>query len=110
MNYKKVFSQSNISIFFTALLICGLNNLISIAETSSDSSDAAYYTDAAYLQNHGHSDDLIRMINLSKARAEDKQYNTKNDNKIKKFFTNLLIDPDITDPIYMFGDTKIDIK
>jgi len=110
MNYKKVVLQSSVSIFFTALLICGLNNLISMAETSSDSSDIDHYTDTVYLQNHGHSQELIRMVTLQKARAEEKQYNPQNVNKIKKFFTNLLVDPNFTDPINTFGDAKINTK
>jgi hypothetical protein len=90
-------------LFFLALLIAGVfNRLPSTALNPTDS------TSEQYLLNHGHSEELIRMINLQKERTEgNATVSSQSENKFKKFFKNLWFEQDLTLPVTDFGYNNI---
>jgi len=61
-------------------------------------------TSEKYLIDHGHSQEIIRMINLQKERTEGKVVvPSKSEGKIKKFFKNVWFEQDLTLPVTDFG-------
>lgn len=63
-----------------------------------------------YLIDHGHSDEIVRMIDLQKSRVEKDTPNQKKfekSNRLKKFFQNLFRERDMTLPTETFGLDRI---
>ncbi|OGI00116.1 MAG: hypothetical protein A2Y25_07415 [Candidatus Melainabacteria bacterium GWF2_37_15] len=63
-----------------------------------------------YLLDHGHSDEIVRMMELQKSRLEgDKPEHKefKTSNRIVKFFKNLFYERDITMPLNDFGQDRV---
>jgi len=90
-------------LFFLSLLIgVAFNNLPSKALTPTDP------TSEKYLIEHGHSKEIVRMINLQKDRIEGKVLTAPvSENKFKKFFKNIWFYQDVTMPITDFGYSEI---
>ncbi|OGH95368.1 MAG: hypothetical protein A2039_01135 [Candidatus Melainabacteria bacterium GWA2_34_9] len=66
--------------------------------------DPAEPTSEKYLIDHGHSQEIIRMINLQKERTEGKVIvPSKSEGKFKKFFKNVWFEQDLTLPVTDFG-------
>ena len=61
----------------------------------------------AYFIKHGHSDEIIRMIELQKSRIEPEEKKIKKNNRFVKFFKNLFYERDITMPLSDFGQDRI---
>jgi len=67
-------------------------------------------TTEQYLLNHGHSSEIVRMINLQKERTEGKvEQPSVTENKFKKFFKNLWYEQDLTMPVNDFGYNNINV-
>jgi len=67
-------------------------------------------TSEKYLIDHGHSPEIVRMINLQKERTEGNINNTKrskSQNKFMKVLKNLWYEEDLTLPINDFGYNNI---
>lgn len=65
-------------------------------------------TNEKYLLDHGHSKEIVRMINLQKDRTEGKAVVApKSEWKIKKFFKNIWFEQDLTLPVNDFGFNDI---
>ncbi len=63
------------------------------------------------LSKYGYSKEIIRMVNLQKARSSGKFDEIPSmPGKFKKLLNNLDWDPDITSSLQEFGDRRIDIK
>jgi len=86
-------------IIFVSLIVVGIfNNPPALALNPTEC------TSEKYLINHGHSQEIIRMINLQKERTEGKLTEaSKSQNKIKKFFKNIWFEQDVTLPVNDFG-------
>lgn len=92
-----------IKLLTTTLLLTTMP-LLAVAEITP--SEATSYE---YLQNHGHSDAIIEMVQMTKAGANGEEYVTKdnlkhaNDNKFVKFVRNFFIyfDPALDDGSFM---------
>ncbi|MFH0703044.1 MAG: hypothetical protein V2B14_05850 [bacterium] len=93
-----------ISIFIAVLALISLNIISANALTLADSANEQY------LDNHGHSKELTRLVNVQKNRIEGKEIPVANKkNKLSKFFRNLFVEPDLTTPVDEFGDRKIQV-
>lgn len=88
---------------FVSIIAIGIfNNLPSAALTPTEP------TSEKYLIDHGHSPEVIRMINLQKERTEGKAVTpSRSQNKIKKFFKNIWFEQDLTMPGSDFGYNDI---
>ena len=65
-------------------------------------------TSEKYLIDHGHSLEVIRLINLQKKRAGgNTELEIKQNSPIKKFFKNLWFEQDATMPVSDFGQRKV---
>jgi len=65
-------------------------------------------TSEKYLIDHGHSKEIVRMINLQKDRTEGNLVDPpKSQNKFKKFFKNIWFEQDFTMPVTDFGYNDI---
>lgn len=67
-------------------------------------------TKEQYLINHGHSDDMVRMVEIQKSRLEPekpehKKFETKS--RFVKFFKNIFYEKDLTMPLEDFGQDRI---
>lgn len=63
-----------------------------------------------YILNHGHSEEIVRMIELQKSRTErprPEHKKFKNSNRLIKLFKNLFYERDITMPLEKFGQDKM---
>ncbi|HSA06262.1 MAG TPA: hypothetical protein P5556_03710 [Candidatus Gastranaerophilales bacterium] len=56
-----------------------------------------------YLLNHGHSKEIIRMVDIQERRTLAKETDDVTNSKFKKFFRNLIYEKDITMPVKDFG-------
>lgn len=90
-----------VRLFILVLSILFFNILSSKAISPTDP------TSEKYLIDHGHSPELVRMINLQKARTEGSIPTPQRHNKFVKFFKNLWFDQDLTEPITDFGYNTI---
>ena len=89
-------------VFVSIIAIGILNNSPSGALTPTDP------TSEKYLIDHGHSQEIVRMINLQKERTEGKVATpSQSQNKIKKFFKNIWFEQDLTMPGTDFGYSNI---
>ncbi len=85
-------------LFLSVLLVMVLNCPPSKALTPAD------ITSEKYLIDHGHSKEIVRMINLQKERDEGKASPTsKSQGRAKKFLKNLWYEQDVTLPTKDFG-------
>lgn len=90
---------------FLSVMIIGAFSLASSAVTPLTPEDP---TSETYLLNHGHSQEIVRMINLQKARTEGNiSTPLKSEGKCKKFFKNLWYAQDLTLPTSDFGYNDI---
>jgi len=65
-------------------------------------------TSDEYLINHGHSPEIVRLINLQKERTEGKGVtHTVSEGKVKKFFKNIWFEQDLTMPLNDFGYNEV---
>jgi len=63
-----------------------------------------------YIYNHGHSPEMIRLMELQKARIEPERpehAEIKHSNRFVKFFRNLFYERDVTVPVDNFGQDSI---
>ena len=60
-----------------------------------------------YLIKHGHSDEIVRMMELQKSRLEPEEKKIKKNNRFVKFFKNLFYERDITMPLVDFGQDRV---
>lgn len=89
-------------VFISIISIGIFNNLPSSALSPTDP------TSEKYLLDHGHSKEIVRMINLQKDRTEGKAVVApKSQGKIKKFFKNLWYEQDVSMPVTDFGFNEI---
>jgi hypothetical protein len=88
-------------LFLLTLLVLGFNNLPTKALEPNET------TSEKYLLDHGHSAEIVRMINLQKERAEGIPPRSKSESHIKKFFKNLWYEQDATMPATDFGYNKV---
>ena len=90
-------------LLFLTLLIGG-----AVYSFPSKALDPTEPTSEKYLINHGHSQEIVRMINLQKDRTEGKVLvPSKSEGKIKKFFKNVWFEQDLTMPATDFGYNDI---
>lgn len=90
---------------FTFFVLFSLTSLSSNAITSSDA------TDQQYLYNHGHSTDVINLVNLQKARAEGKDLpNVNQKNKYTRLIRKIFKEPDDSYALEKFGNNKINVQ
>jgi len=90
-------------LLFLALLIG-----VVVYSLPSKALDPTEPTSEKYLINHGHSQEIIRMINLQKDRTEGKiLIPSKSHGKLKKFLKNVWFEQDITLPTNDFGYGEI---
>lgn len=94
-------SFRTVIIMISAMLIGIYNNLPAFAMERTDC------TSEKYLIDHGHSPEIIRMINLQKARTEENVPVQPPENKIKKFLKNLWFAQDLTMPSSDFGYSTV---
>ena len=90
-------------------LLC-LNLLIAgvVYSFPSKALDPTEPTSEKYLIDHGHSQEIIRMINLQKERTEGKiAVPSKSQGRLKKILKNLWFEQDLTMPITDFGYNDI---
>jgi hypothetical protein len=89
-------------IFVSVIAIGIFNNLPSKALEPTET------TSEKYLLDHGHSPEIVRMINLQKERTEGKVTEaSKSQNQVKKFLKNLWFEQDLTMPTTDFGYRKV---
>lgn len=92
----------NILIFISAVVIGIFNSSSVFALEETDA------TSEKYLIDHGHSKEIIRMINLQKSRAEGNMKVEIKENKwYGKLFKNLWYEQDVTLPITDFGHRDV---
>jgi len=60
-----------------------------------------------YILQHGHSPEIVRMINIQKSRLEKEAPPVKTNNWLQKFIKNLIYESDLTIPNEDFGYRKI---
>lgn len=60
-----------------------------------------------YILNHGHSPEIVRMINLQKERTEPDARKVKKNNRFVKFLKNLYYERDLSMPVRDFGNNRI---
>ena len=60
-----------------------------------------------YLLNHGHSKEVVRIINLQEKRAGGEQKEIENHSKFVKFWRNIFFEKDATLPLKDFGYNDI---
>ena len=85
--------------------------LLMSVTTSAYSAPPSSYLNDKNLSEYGYSDEVIRLVNLAKARNEgdfDKIPNQPS--RLEKFLFNIKWDPDITSRTKPFGHDKIHIK
>lgn len=90
---------------FISVIAVGVSNINSASALSPTEP-----TSEKYLLDHGHSQEIVRMINLQKDRTEGKAYVVqKRDNQVKRFFRNLWFEQDLTLPTTDFGYNDIHV-
>jgi len=91
-------------LFLLILLVGGTLNIL-----PAKALDPTEATSEKYLIDHGHSPEVVRMINLQKERAEGKTTVTppKPEGKIKKFIKNIWFEQDTTMPLTDFGYSNV---
>jgi len=90
-------------IIFVSLMLVGIFNYPAWAIGQTEG------TSEKYLENHGHSKEIIRMINLQKERTEGNVVEvSQRESKFKKFIKNLWFEKDATLPVSDFGYSAID--
>lgn len=79
----------------------------------SGSANALKSTDAntpEYIEKHGHSYEIIRMMELQKARVEPEKPEHREDktnNRFVRFFKNIFYERDLTMPLNDFGHDRV---
>jgi len=96
---------------FIALLT--VISFLAISTTEAASLVTSEASSEKYLYEHGHSKDLIRMINIQKDRTEsntDEALRPKSEHQgpFKKLLKNLWFEKDITLPLSDFGHDEIE--
>ncbi len=91
-----------LKLFLVLLMTLVINNLPVKALAPTDA------TSEKYLIDHGHSPEIVRMINLQKERIEGNSgVRSESQNKFKKFLKNLWFEQDMTMPLTDFGYNKV---
>jgi hypothetical protein len=82
--------------------------MISTAPVLAEQMTPSDCTSEKYLIDHGHSPEVIRMINLQKARTQGTEATViTTDNKFVKFWKNLWVEQDVTMPLTDFGASSV---
>ena len=87
-------------LFLTLCLVCFGNfsvNALGVNEIDSEE----------YLLNHGHSAEIVRMVQLQEKRTENSQRELNKSNKFVKFWKNIFYEKDVTLPLSDFGYNNI---
>ena len=86
---------------FIGIAVTGLFAYTAQAETAQD------YTSEQYLNNHGHSKEITRLVTVQKNRTENKSTPTVRFSKIKNFLKNNIYHTDLTRSVNDFGSEEI---